>query len=376
MSARRIEVLPLPEFLRPKSHLDGAVLAARHIVKSFGGIRAVQDVDISVADRTLHALIGPNGAGKTTAFNLLSGMYTPDEGTVSLLGQPIAGQTPEDIARAGIGRSFQITNLFPALSVGRKHPACRAGAASPPLRSARQRVVDRSDQRRDRRHDPLSRPCRHRKGRGRHAVLWRPAPARHGRGARHRAADPAAGRAARRPCCGGARAYRRLIKRISTDMPVLLVEHDIDRVFQLADQVTVMNDGRVLLDGSVEDARASSEGAGSLYRLRRHRSRRAAARNRRPPQRAADGKPCRYVLRQEPYSQRRQLHAARKRDHRAARPQWRRQVDAAENADRDRAGRRTARSGSRRANWSGFRPRKLPVSASATCRRAAACSPA
>src|SRR6202011_4660387 len=118
MSARRIEVLPLPEFLLPESHVDGAVLSARHIVKSFGGIRAVQGVDIAIADRTLHALIGPNGAGKPTAFNLLSGLYPPDEGSVSLLGQPIAGHTPEDIARDGIGRSFQITNLFPALSVG------------------------------------------------------------------------------------------------------------------------------------------------------------------------------------------------------------------------------------------------------------------
>src|SRR6201994_483366 len=118
MSARRTEALPLPEFLRPKSVVDGPVLAARHIVKSFGGIKAVQGIDISIADRTLHALIGPNGAGKTTAFNLLSGMYPPDQGTVSLLGKPIAGHSPEEIAHAGIGRSFQITNLFPALSVG------------------------------------------------------------------------------------------------------------------------------------------------------------------------------------------------------------------------------------------------------------------
>src|SRR6201746_2644345 len=118
MSARRIELLPLPEFLKPKSHVDGPVLSAHHMVKSFGGIKAVQGVDISIADRTLHALIGPNGAGKTSAFNLVSGMYPPDEGTVSLLGQPIGGETPEEIATAGIGRSFQITNLFPALSVG------------------------------------------------------------------------------------------------------------------------------------------------------------------------------------------------------------------------------------------------------------------
>ena len=76
MSARRIEstaAAGVPAADIPTS--DGPVLSARHIVKSFGGIKAVQGVDISIADRTLHALIGPNGAGKTTAFNLLSGMY-------------------------------------------------------------------------------------------------------------------------------------------------------------------------------------------------------------------------------------------------------------------------------------------------------------
>src|SRR5262249_27356322 len=115
MSARRVEALPLPEFLRPKSAIEGQVLAAHRIAKSFGGIKAVQDVDISIADRTLHALIGPNGAGKTTAFNLLSGMYAPDHGQVSLAGRPIAGHAPEEIAGAGIRRPFQITNPFPPL---------------------------------------------------------------------------------------------------------------------------------------------------------------------------------------------------------------------------------------------------------------------
>jgi hypothetical protein len=61
MSARRIEVLPLPEFLRPTSHIEGPVLSARHIVKSFGGIKAVQGVGISIADCTLHALVDVGG---------------------------------------------------------------------------------------------------------------------------------------------------------------------------------------------------------------------------------------------------------------------------------------------------------------------------
>src|SRR4029453_8325004 len=70
-----------------------------------------------VKDRTLHALIGPNGAGKTTAFNLVCGLYPPDRGTITLEGRSIAGLKPESITAAGVGRSFQITNLFGGLSV-------------------------------------------------------------------------------------------------------------------------------------------------------------------------------------------------------------------------------------------------------------------
>ncbi|MDB5632233.1 MAG: transporter [Tardiphaga sp.] len=233
------------------------MLAARHIVKSFGGIKAVQGVDISIADRTLHALIGPNGAGKTTAFNLLSGMYTPDQGTVSLLGQPIAGETPEQIASAGIGRSFQITNLFPALSVGE---------------NIRLAVQARHPQR----FDPLTNALSIEDINGetdaviRYLGLAGIEKAEAGLlsygGQRLLDMGVALATAPRvllldEPLAGLAAAERErigaIIKRISADLPVLLVEHDIDRVFQLADYVTVMNEGRVLLDGSVEDARAS-----------------------------------------------------------------------------------------------------------------------
>src|SRR5436305_2639647 len=259
MSARRIEVLPLPEFLRPESHIDGAVLPARHIVKSFGGIRAVQGVDISVADRTLHALIGPNGAGKTTAFNLLSGMFPPDEGEVSLMGQPIAGHAPEEIARAGIGRSFQITNLFPALSVGEN------------IRLAVQA-------RHPRRFDPIANALAieainaETDATIRYLGLAGIEKAEAGTlsygGQRLLDMGVALATAPRvllldEPLAGSAAAERErigaIVKRISSDLPVLLVEHDIDRVFQLADHVTVMNEGSVLLDGTVEDARASPQ---------------------------------------------------------------------------------------------------------------------
>jgi branched-chain amino acid transport system ATP-binding protein len=258
MSAREIEMLPLPEFLRPASAVEGPVLAAHNIVKSFGGIRAVQGVDIALADRTLHALIGPNGAGKTTAFNLLSGMYAPDDGTVSLLGQPIAGHAPEEIAHAGIGRSFQITNLFPALSVAEN------------IRLAVQA-------RHPRRFDPLT-PARsigainaETDATIRYLGLAGIETAEAGMlsygGQRLLDMGVALATAPRvllldEPLAGLAAAERErigaIIKRISSDLPVLLVEHDIDRVFQLADRITVMNEGLVLLDGSVEDIRGSA----------------------------------------------------------------------------------------------------------------------
>jgi ABC-type branched-subunit amino acid transport system ATPase component/ABC-type branched-subunit amino acid transport system permease subunit len=259
MSARRIEVLPLPEFLRPKSIVDGPVLAARHISKSFGGIRAVQDVDIGVADRTLHALIGPNGAGKTTAFNLLSGMFPPDQGTVSLLGQSIAGRSPEEIARAGIGRSFQITNLFPALGVGeniRLAVQARHPRRFDPLSSALSIDTINAET------DAVIRYL------GLAGIERAEAGMLSYGGQRLLDMGIALATAPRvllldEPLAGLAAAERErigaIIKRISTDLPVLLVEHDIDRVFQLADRVTVMNEGRVLLDGSVEDARASTK---------------------------------------------------------------------------------------------------------------------
>ena len=85
---------------------------SRGIAKSFGGIKAVQDVSFCVKDRTLHALIGPNGAGKTTAFNLISGMYTPDAGSVTLDGR--ADRRPD--ARA--------PSLRPASAARSRSPIC------------------------------------------------------------------------------------------------------------------------------------------------------------------------------------------------------------------------------------------------------------
>src|SRR5438105_1377781 len=117
MAGRQIAAdAKLPQIYRRDAASEAPVLLARGLIKRFGGIHAVDGIDLAVKDRTLHALIGPNGAGKTTAFNLLSGLFPPDAGRIELAGRSIAGLKPEDITTAGVGRSFQITNLFGGLS--------------------------------------------------------------------------------------------------------------------------------------------------------------------------------------------------------------------------------------------------------------------
>jgi len=93
------------------------LLEVRNVVKSFGGLRALQDVSLSVAKGEIRAVIGPNGAGKSTLFNVMTGLLKPDSGDVVFEGEPITGMPPHRIIRKGIGRSFQITNIFPRMSV-------------------------------------------------------------------------------------------------------------------------------------------------------------------------------------------------------------------------------------------------------------------
>jgi ABC-type branched-subunit amino acid transport system ATPase component/ABC-type branched-subunit amino acid transport system permease subunit len=257
MAGRTIADEPLPPFLAPADHTDDVILEARGISKSFGALKAVQGTDIRVRDRALHALIGPNGAGKTTAFNLISGLYRPDEGDVLLRGRSIAGLSPERITQAGVGRSFQITNLFPALSVQEN------------LRLAVQA-------RHPRRFDPWTSARSiddiERETAALIAYLGVAGMERAEAGALsyggQRLLDMGLALATKprlllldEPLAGLSAAERQrigaLIKRMSADIPVLLVEHDIDRVFQIADAVTVMNEGKVLVDGTVEDARSS-----------------------------------------------------------------------------------------------------------------------
>ena len=96
---------------------DSTILETRNLVKAFGGLRAVDGVSMTITAHTLHTIIGPNGAGKTTFFNLLSGNITPTSGSVIYKGRDITNVPTHRRAHIGIGRSFQITNVFPNLTV-------------------------------------------------------------------------------------------------------------------------------------------------------------------------------------------------------------------------------------------------------------------
>ena len=94
-----------------------ALLEVRNLAIQFGGLRAVDDFDLTVEKGELYGLIGPNGAGKTTVFNLLTGEYKPNEGVILLDGQDITGKSTIEINQAGIARTFQNIRLFKGLSV-------------------------------------------------------------------------------------------------------------------------------------------------------------------------------------------------------------------------------------------------------------------
>ncbi|HQR10715.1 MAG TPA: branched-chain amino acid ABC transporter ATP-binding protein/permease [Casimicrobiaceae bacterium] len=258
MAGRTIEIgMALPAFLcRERGH-EGALLEARTLAKAFGGIHAVEEAGIAVSDRSLHALIGPNGAGKTTLFNLISGLFPPDRGSVVLAGRDVTGASPQRMVAAGLSRSFQITNLFPALSIEENLRLAvqardashfdgwtRATSVGPVVARTRELTrflgltgIERAEA------GELSYGGQRLLDMGL-ALASAPSVLL--------LDEPLAGlAAAERERVGN------LIKCISRDMAVLLVEHDIDRVFALADRVTVMNEGKVLVDGTAEDARSS-----------------------------------------------------------------------------------------------------------------------
>jgi len=109
------------------------------ISKSFSGLRAVEDVSFTIGEGEIVAVIGPNGAGKTTLFNMIAGVFAPDNGTITFAGERIDGHPPEEICRRGVGRTFQLVRPFPGLTV-EDNVIVGALLRRPDVRAARRRA--------------------------------------------------------------------------------------------------------------------------------------------------------------------------------------------------------------------------------------------
>ena len=117
------------------------LLELRGVSRQFRGLRAVSNVSLAVPEGRITALIGPNGAGKTTCFNLVAGVYRPDEGEIRMGGVRIDGLRPDQVCAAGIGRTFQLVKPFAGLSV-LDNVIVGALHAGPDVRAARRRAMD------------------------------------------------------------------------------------------------------------------------------------------------------------------------------------------------------------------------------------------
>ena len=256
MSRRKIyDGLPLPAFLLPKA-LSGTVLDVRGVSKTFGGIRAVTDASLQVGAGQIHALIGPNGAGKTTLFNLVSGLFPTDQGTIRLNGREIQGVSSEAICHQGLARSFQITNLFKGLTI---YENLRLSLqAQSHGRFNLWRDIDHYS-------DIHAETAELIKFLGLQGIETIEGGELSYGGQRLVDLGIALGSKPQvllldEPLAGLAAAERErvsnLVKNIAANIPVLIVEHDIDRVLGFSHTVTVMNQGEVLMTGTAEAVRA------------------------------------------------------------------------------------------------------------------------
>lgn len=239
--------------------MKNAVLEVRSLSKNFGGLVAVNNLALEVDVGELHAIIGPNGAGKTTLINLLSGELPASSGRILFQGNDISRLAPEARSRLGIGRSYQKTNIFLGFSALEN---CRLAA-----QSREQRPLNWL-------RDALSYDT----------VLSQARRALDAVGLLDRAGEPALAlshgeqRALEIAMClatdprlllldeplAGMGTQESLtivdlIRRLGETHAILLVEHDMDAVFQLAKVLTVMVDGEVLISGTPEEVRANRQ---------------------------------------------------------------------------------------------------------------------
>ena len=233
------------------------VLTVESLSRNFGGLAAVRAVSLELHHGAIHAVIGPNGAGKTTLIDLLSGNLKPSSGRIHHQGTDIAGLAPERIARLGIARSYQKSNIFGDFSAFENCRLAAQAALAPGLRCFRPAadydVVNAAAGQSlaqtglDGRSGAIASTLSHGEQRqleiamtlaGAPKVLLLDEPLS-GMGVEESARMTA------------------LIARLKASHAILLVEHDMDAVFSLADRLTVMVNGRVLESGAPDAIRRS-----------------------------------------------------------------------------------------------------------------------
>ena len=242
------------------TNVHDLLLRSNKITKRFGGLTAVNEVTVDLRLGEIHAVIGPNGAGKSTLANLLSGDLPATSGHVALNGQDITGWTPEKISRHGLGRSYQKTNIFGSFTVWDNVRLSAQSRSQPlpfnPLAWLKQADHMRDVNERAERAIELA-GLQHRKN----AIAGA---ASHGEQRQLEIAmtlatepkvllldEPLAGMG-----LAEAESMVQLLLRLKPLHAMMLVEHDIDAIFALADQLTVMVNGQVIASGLPATVRA------------------------------------------------------------------------------------------------------------------------
>ena len=235
-----------------------SILAAQHLRKAFGALRVTQDVSLEVRAGEVHALIGPNGAGKSSLVNQLAGTLAPDAGRVSLDGHDVTALPPHRRARLGLARTFQVSTLFDGFSALENVALAAQARARHPLSPFRRTAGDAT----------LIAPAR--TALAAVGLAGRAEVAVDALAYGERRALELACALALQPRCllldeplagtghDEARGIVALLRRLKGRVAMLLVEHDMDAVFALADRVSVLVQGRVIASGTPAEMRADA----------------------------------------------------------------------------------------------------------------------
>ena len=238
-----------------------SLLEAHHLGKHFGGLRALNQVSLNILRGEIFGLIGPNGAGKTTLFNLITGIYPPDEGTLFFNQQPMNGLKTHQITRAGIARTFQNIRLFSQMSALENvmvgcHPRTRTGVWGALFNTASARAEEAMILARA---HALLKTCGLSQQAQRQAYQLSYGDQRRLEIARALATEPQL-LALDEPAAGlnhtETEALKTLLLHLNAQgMTLLLIEHDVKLVMGLCDRMAVLDFGEKIAEGSPREVR-------------------------------------------------------------------------------------------------------------------------